>query len=295
MAQPGDDDGGEQRHDGDQQTRGGTGQARLGVSQHHPRDGDLNEGKRQQPLPVAKRGHQSVTMQRDGQQQQGADQRARTSDHQGIDRTDGDADQKIGHAPEHAQYHEQNHATSCHRGIVENAPARVMANDQGVLMRAKASLTPPGARIVWLLCALAVLPAVAPAQDGAGAWDGDAVARLQAQMQSGAITSRELVRVYLARIDAIDKHGPALNSIIELNPDALAIAQALDAERAKQGPRGPLARYSGADQGQHRHRGPDADHRRIAGTGELAARPGRIPGDPAARRGRGHPRQDQSQ
>jgi amidase len=105
-------------------------------------------------------------------------------------------------------------------------------------MHAKASLTVLG--VFTLLCALTVLSPAAVAQDGAAAWDGDAIARLQADMKSGAITSRELVRVYLARIDAIDKHGPALNSVIEVNPDALAIAQALDEERARSGPRGPL-------------------------------------------------------
>jgi len=102
-------------------------------------------------------------------------------------------------------------------------------------MQAKASLT----KSRWLSIVLTLLPGFAYAQD-AGAWDGDAIARLQAEMKSGAITSRELVRVFLARIDAIDKHGPALNSVIEVNPDALAIATQLDAERARSGPRGPL-------------------------------------------------------
>jgi amidase len=89
----------------------------------------------------------------------------------------------------------------------------------------------------WLLLALALSPASAFAQD---AWDGDAIARLQAEMKSGAITSRELVRTFLTRIETIDKHGPAINSVIEVNPDALEIATQLDAERARSGPRGPL-------------------------------------------------------
>src|SRR5690606_3167059 len=45
---------------------------------------------------------------------------------------------------------------------------------------------------------------------------------------------------YLDRIEAIDRNGPALHSVIEINPDALAIAAALDRERAASGPRGPL-------------------------------------------------------
>ena len=59
-------------------------------------------------------------------------------------------------------------------------------------------------------------------------------------MKSGKFTARSIAEKYLARIDAIDKHGPAVNSVIELNPDALAMADALDRERQAQGPRGPL-------------------------------------------------------
>lgn len=66
------------------------------------------------------------------------------------------------------------------------------------------------------------------------------VTELQAQMQSGKLTSTALTEHYLERIKAIDKSGPRLNAIIELNPDALAIAKALDKERKKSGPRGPL-------------------------------------------------------
>jgi amidase len=66
------------------------------------------------------------------------------------------------------------------------------------------------------------------------------VADLQAAMQSGKATSVSLVKAYLARIKAIDKSGPRINSMIELNPDALAIAAALDKERKAKGPRGPL-------------------------------------------------------
>ncbi len=63
------------------------------------------------------------------------------------------------------------------------------------------------------------------------------LARAQAE---GRLTARALTEAYLARIEAIDRSGPRLNSVIELNPDALAIAEALDAERGKSGPRGPL-------------------------------------------------------
>ena len=66
------------------------------------------------------------------------------------------------------------------------------------------------------------------------------VTGLQAAMSSGKLTSKALVSSYLARIKAIDKSGPHINAIIELNPDALAIAAALDKERKAKGPRGPL-------------------------------------------------------
>ena len=66
------------------------------------------------------------------------------------------------------------------------------------------------------------------------------IAELQQKMSSGALTSRSVVEQYLKRIDAIDKHGPALNAVIELNPDALAIAESLDRERKSNSVRGPL-------------------------------------------------------
>jgi len=66
------------------------------------------------------------------------------------------------------------------------------------------------------------------------------VNELQAGMQSGKFTSRSLVEMYLERIARIDGQGPALNSVIELNPEAQSIADLLDAERESKGPRGPL-------------------------------------------------------
>ncbi|MGQ0385067.1 MAG: amidase [Gammaproteobacteria bacterium] len=66
------------------------------------------------------------------------------------------------------------------------------------------------------------------------------IAQLQQAMTAGRHTSRQLVESYLKRIEDIDRHGPALRSIIEVNPDALAIADGLDAERREQGSRGPL-------------------------------------------------------
>jgi len=63
---------------------------------------------------------------------------------------------------------------------------------------------------------------------------------LQAGIKSGKYTSRTITEKYLSRIEAIDKSGPALNSVIEVNPEALAIADSLDRERKEKGARGPL-------------------------------------------------------
>jgi amidase len=63
---------------------------------------------------------------------------------------------------------------------------------------------------------------------------------LQDGMTVGTYTARSIVEQYLGRIDGMDKRGPMVNAIIELNPDAIATADALDAERKLKGPRGPL-------------------------------------------------------
>lgn len=59
-------------------------------------------------------------------------------------------------------------------------------------------------------------------------------------MQSGQETAASLARKYLIRIDEIDRQGPSVNSVLEVNPDALKIAAGLDRERREKGPRGPL-------------------------------------------------------
>jgi amidase len=66
------------------------------------------------------------------------------------------------------------------------------------------------------------------------------ISDLRDGMASGKYSARALAEKYLARIEAVDRIGPKLNSVIELNPDALAVADSLDAERKAQGPRGPL-------------------------------------------------------
>lgn len=66
------------------------------------------------------------------------------------------------------------------------------------------------------------------------------IPELQQALTSGAVTSRQLVDAYLARIAAYDRQGPALNAMVALNPQAAAQADALDAERKARGVRGPL-------------------------------------------------------
>ncbi|HEX9781411.1 MAG TPA: amidase family protein, partial [Opitutaceae bacterium] len=66
------------------------------------------------------------------------------------------------------------------------------------------------------------------------------IEQLQAQMEAGELTAHALTSAYLARITAIDRAGPTLRAVIEINPDALTIARQLDAERAAGKVRGPL-------------------------------------------------------
>jgi amidase len=90
--------------------------------------------------------------------------------------------------------------------------------------------------------------AQAAAQAGSGSFEDPGpsdlievtIAELQARLSSGQLTSRELVQRYLDRIEAIDRSGPRVNSVLQVNPEAEDIAQGLDDERRKKGARGPL-------------------------------------------------------
>lgn len=66
------------------------------------------------------------------------------------------------------------------------------------------------------------------------------IAQLQEWMQSGRYTARAITELYLRRIEALDRQGPALHHVLETNPDALEIADRLDAERRAGRVRGPL-------------------------------------------------------
>ena len=84
--------------------------------------------------------------------------------------------------------------------------------------------------------------AAKPAQAAAPAFafEEASIADLQAKMAAGTLTSHALAQAYLDRIAAIDRAGPAINAVIELNPDALKEADALDAEHKAGKVRGPL-------------------------------------------------------
>jgi amidase len=68
----------------------------------------------------------------------------------------------------------------------------------------------------------------------------ESISSLQEKIVSGKYSSEQITKLYLDRIEAIDKKGPILNSVIEINPDALAIAKAMDDERKAGKTRGPL-------------------------------------------------------
>src|SRR6266851_604901 len=82
------------------------------------------------------------------------------------------------------------------------------------------------------------LPAAAAATPGD--FNEATITQLQAGMAGRQFRSIDLVNFYLARIGTLDQKGPTVNSVIELNPDARTIAQALDAERQSGQVRGPL-------------------------------------------------------
>jgi len=98
------------------------------------------------------------------------------------------------------------------------------------------SLVSRGALGVVAALILAALPAPAATFDLSSA----TIADIHEAMDAGALSSEKLVQLYLARIEAYDKKGPRLNSVIALNPDALADARALDAERKAKGRRSPM-------------------------------------------------------
>ena len=122
-----------------------------------------------------------------------------------------------------------------------------MSSDSGLTRRTFIGLTAAGGAVL-LAGQLGCKKDDSPAgEDGAAQSTGDSfefyeatLAQLQAGMESGRWTSREITDAYLARIEAVDRQGPMLRAVIETNPDAGAIADEMDRERKESGARGPL-------------------------------------------------------
>ncbi|MGH9141265.1 MAG: amidase family protein [Vicinamibacterales bacterium] len=93
---------------------------------------------------------------------------------------------------------------------------------------------------VWPVAVDGARQAAAPKADAAFDVQEKTIVELQAALTSGAVTSRSLALAYLARIRAYDLQGPRINAMIAMNQKVLAMADALDRERAARGPRGPL-------------------------------------------------------
>jgi amidase len=97
------------------------------------------------------------------------------------------------------------------------------------------------AAAVWFVAAAAVRSAGQGGQGGqAFDLEETTIRALLQDQQSGRRTARQIAEQYLARIQALDRRGPSLGAMIEVNPDALAIADTLDAQRRASGLRGPL-------------------------------------------------------
>ena len=122
--------------------------------------------------------------------------------------------------------------------------------------------------------------------------DGGAVALVLA-MAEGRASSERIVRDCLARIEAIDRKGPTLRSVIEINPDALAIADGARPRAQGRPAARAAARHAGPDQGQYRDRATMTDHRRDPGARRASRAARRLRRRAAARGRRGDRRQDQ--
>src|SRR5439155_862843 len=98
-------------------------------------------------------------------------------------------------------------------------------------------------RARWVPLAAVTLLFAAPLATGAFdvfRYEEATIADIHAAFKAKTLTCRALVQIYLDRIEAYDRKGPALNAIVATNPDALKVADALDAKYARSGPVGPL-------------------------------------------------------
>jgi amidase len=116
--------------------------------------------------------------------------------------------------------------------------------DEGMDRRGFLRLTSTAGAGALLLGASACVPRESP--EGPAQWTRPfeleelSLSDLQSAMEEGRLTSRRITTLYLDRIERLDRRGPELRAILEVNPDAPAIAETLDREREERGPRGPL-------------------------------------------------------
>jgi amidase len=124
-----------------------------------------------------------------------------------------------------------------------------MSSATGTSRRAMLRTTAIGAVTAAIVPALSAGRAVGaselvPSPAKAFEFDEATIADLQRRMKGGEISAHSLTQAYLSRIQEMDSrtanNGPGLNAVIEVNPDALAIAAELDKERKAKGPRGPM-------------------------------------------------------
>ena len=107
-------------------------------------------------------------------------------------------------------------------------------------------MTPLSRREFTQLTSLAAVGALFPRGDAAAraqqapALEETTIAQLQDGMKAGRLSARGVAQAYLDRIAALDRQGPTLRAILEINPEALTIAEAMDAERKRGRLRGPL-------------------------------------------------------
>ena len=113
-------------------------------------------------------------------------------------------------------------------------PKEVLLPDDAVVQRRRflqtSLLTGVSAAVLPALAGARVVSPPSPAAPGVSPSELDelTIADLQQGMTSGKFTARSLVEKYLARIESLDKQDPTVNSVIQVNPDALSIADALD-------------------------------------------------------------------
>ncbi len=116
-----------------------------------------------------------------------------------------------------------------------NAPEGVSRRE---ILKMGGAIAGAGAAVTALAGPLSALASAAPSAPTE--LNEATIVQLQAMMAADSLSSAELVNFYLDRIAALDASGPRVNSVLQLNPDARSIAQALDAERKQSGRRGPL-------------------------------------------------------